>query len=58
MVVTVTATNPSGTVGSDGGNEVITLTETEGTITGSNGMQSYIVAVSVQQVCKKRADRR
>ncbi len=46
VVVTVTAINPTAAMGSDGGDVVVTLTETEGTTTDATGGQSYIVAVS------------
>ena len=45
VVVTITATSPSGTTGSDGGDVVVVFTETEATSTNPAGGLSYVVEV-------------
>lgn len=48
-VVTITATNPSATTGSDGGLVVVTLTQSDPT-TDAAGQQSYVIATKTTRV--------
>lgn len=48
-VVTVTATNPTATSGSDGGLVIVTLTQSDPT-TDAEGQQSYIIQTKTTRV--------